>query len=58
MKTFEVTIRAIITKTFTCSAESENTAIEEATEQFHVGHEFDVPEKYEQEIVAIKTLED
>ena len=44
MKTYEVTIKATIIKTFTIKAESREAAIEQANETFHVGHEFDVPE--------------
>ena len=53
MKTYEVTIKATIIKTFTIEAESRETAIEQANETFHVGHEFDVPEDYEQDVVRV-----
>jgi hypothetical protein len=53
MKAYEVTIKATIIKTFTIEAESREAAIEEANETFNIGHEFDVPEKYEQDVVRV-----
>jgi hypothetical protein len=54
MKTYDITIRATITKTFTIEADSREAAIEDANEKFHVGHEFDVPEDYKQEVIRVE----
>jgi hypothetical protein len=56
MKTYEVTIKATIIKTLTIEAETREAAIEEANETFNIGHEFDVPEKYEQDVVRVSLL--
>jgi hypothetical protein len=56
MKTYEVTIKATLIKTLTIEAETREAAIEEANETFNIGHEFDVPEKYEQDVVRVSLL--
>ena len=53
MKTYEVTIKATLIKTLTIKAESREAAIEQANERFNIGHEFDVPEDYEQDVVRV-----
>ena len=53
MKTYEVTIRATITKTYTIEAEDVATAESAAHEVFIVTNEPDVLENYEQETIDV-----
>ena len=53
MKTYEVTIRATITKTYTIEAEDVATAELAAHEVFIATNEPDVPENYEQETIDV-----
>jgi hypothetical protein len=55
MKNFEVTIKAVITKTYNVQADDVDTAYELAHEKFSVLSD-DTPEHYEQETVDIKEI--
>ena len=55
MKTYEVTILARVTKTYTVEADSEDLAYELAHEQFSVLND-DVPERYEEETLDIREV--
>ena len=50
-KTYEVVIRATITKSYIVEAEDNDEAAEAACEMFNVNPEFDVPEDYQQEVL-------
>ena len=52
MKTYEVTIKATIIKTYTVNAENEDNAINIAHDYFTVQID-DAPERYEQETLEI-----
>ena len=52
MKTYDVTIKAIVIKTYTVEAEDEDEASLIAHEDFTVESD-DTPERYEQETVEI-----
>ena len=56
MKTYAVTIQAIITKDILVEAEDEDKAVEQAHEQFSVLNDGD-DEYYEQETLSIKERE-
>jgi hypothetical protein len=56
MTKYDVTIRAIITKTYTVEADTEHEAISIAHEIFTV-HADDTPEKFEQDVLSIKKAE-
>ena len=51
MKTYEVTIRATITKTYTIEASDNDEAANIAYEIFDIHNEPNVPEDYKQEII-------
>ncbi len=51
MKTYEITIRAKLTKTYTIEANSIEEAEATANDIFDIHNEPDVPENYEQEII-------
>ena len=53
MPKYDVTIRAIITKTYTVEADTENEAISNVHETFTVQAD-DTPENYEQDVLSIK----
>ena len=53
MQTYEITIRATITKTYTVEADDAATAEAVAHEIFVVTNEPDVPENYEQETIDV-----
>ena len=57
MKTYEVTIRAVITKTYTVDGETEDEAIETAHSIFSVANETGVPEDYEQDTEMVVLCE-
>jgi len=57
MKTYEVTIRATITKTYTIEAEDASTAETVAHEVFVVTNEQDIPESYDQETMDVELIE-
>jgi hypothetical protein len=52
MKTYEVTIKAIIVKTYTIEAESEAEALATANDVFSVEND-EAPEHYEQDTVDV-----
>lgn len=54
MKTYEITIRATLTKTYTVEAEDAATAECVAHEIFDIHNEPDVPENYEQETMDVE----
>lgn len=56
MKTYEVTIKAIIIKTYTIEAESEAEATEIGNEVFSVETD-EAPEQYEQDIIDVSEVE-
>lgn len=51
MKTYNVTIQATVTKTYTIEANSEETATEFANQCFSVLNEDGVEERYDQQII-------
>ena len=53
MKTYEITIRATLTKTYTVEAEDAATAESVAHEIFDIHNEPDVPENYKQETLDV-----
>jgi len=53
MKTYEVTIEAVIRKTYTVEAEDIQKAQEQAQEQFSVLNEPGVDEHYSQDILEV-----
>jgi len=57
MKTYQVTIRATVTKTYKVEADNEDVAYEEANIMFSVLNEDGVDENYEQEVLDIEELE-
>lgn len=57
MKEFDVTIRAIVTKTHRVEADTEDEAIETAHQIFSVNND-DTPEDYEQDTVSCKEVVD
>lgn len=56
MKTYNVTIRAVITKTLRVEAENEDAAISEAHERFSVLND-DTDETYEQDSLGWEEVE-
>ena len=56
MKTYEITIRATITKTYTIEADDAATAESIAHEVFVVQNESDIPESYEQETMDVEEI--
>jgi hypothetical protein len=57
MRTYKVTIRAIVTKTLTVKAKNKDDAYEAASEEFTVlcdGKNEDYEQRYEQYLVDIK----
>ena len=54
MKTYNVTIRAIVTKTYEVEAEDAGTAEVVAHEIFTVTNEADIAENYEQETMDVE----
>lgn len=57
MKTYEVTIRAVLTKTYTIEADDEATAEVAAHEIFDIHNEPDIPESYDQETLDVTQIE-
>ena len=55
MKTYDVTIKATVIKTYTVEAEDEEEASLSAHEAFTVESD-DTPERYEQEILDIREV--
>jgi hypothetical protein len=55
MKTYDITIRAMVTKTLRVEAEDEETACEEAHELFNV-YSGEAEERYEEETLNIKEV--
>ena len=55
MKTYNVTIRAVITKTYKVEAESADLATEQAHEIFSVLND-DTDESYEQDMLDVEEL--
>lgn len=53
MRTFEVTIEAVIRKTYRVEADDEQQAQEQAQEQFSVLNEPGVDEYYTQDVVEV-----
>ena len=57
MPTYEVTIRACVTKTLIVTADTQDEAYELAHDQFSVVHDPSIPEKYEEETLAVEEVE-
>lgn len=58
MKTFEVTIKAIVIKVLTVEAENEDEAKDKASDQFSASCSDDPePEHYEEEVQSVKEVE-
>lgn len=55
MKTFEVTVRMVVTKTYTVEAEDEDRAVEECYEIAGV-LEDGAPEDYQQDVLSVKEV--
>lgn len=53
---YEITIQAIVTKTYTVEADDEDAAIEEAHQIFTVLSD-DAPENYEQDVIEWSVVE-
>jgi hypothetical protein len=53
MRTFEVTIKAVIRKTYRVEAEDEQQAQQQAHEQFSVLNEPGIDEHYSQDVIDI-----
>ena len=56
MKTYNITIRATVTKTYKVDADNEDAAYEQANAMFSVLNESDVDEQYTQEVTDIEEL--
>ena len=56
MPTFDVTIRAVITKTYEVEAETQELAEQEAHEIFNVLNETGISEDYEQDTMNTELL--
>lgn len=56
MKTYEVTIRATVTKTYEVRAVNEESAEDLANDMFVVSYEGGVPERYAQDTLDIEEL--
>ena len=56
MKKYDVTVRAIVTKTYFVEAEDEDAAVDIAHETFSVLND-GIDENYDQDIVSIEELE-
>ena len=54
MKTYEVTIRATVTKTYEVRAVDEESAEDLANDMFDVSYEGGIPDKYAQETIEIR----
>ena len=54
MKTYQVTIRATVTKTYEVEADNEDAAYEEANSIFSVLNEDGIDENYQQEVIDIE----
>ena len=57
MKTYEVVIRATVTKAIIVNAKDKDTAEEEAHEYFNITQEVDQLENYQEEMLSIEELE-
>ena len=57
MKTYEVVIRATVTKAIIVNAKDKDAAEEEAHEHFNILHEVDQLENYQEEMLSIEELE-
>lgn len=51
---YNVTIQAIVTKTYTVEAEDQDQAYQLANERFVLAEEFDINEVYQQETLEIE----
>ena len=58
MPTYEVVVRATVTKTYTITATSRDEAVSQAHEQFSVLNEDDVPEDYNEDTVSAEKISD
>tara|TARA_R100001480_G_scaffold11022_3_gene19561 strand:+ start:1993 stop:2181 length:189 start_codon:yes stop_codon:yes gene_type:complete len=58
MKTYEVTIRATVTKTYEVRAINEDSAEDLANDMFDVSYERGIPDKYAQDTIEIREAED
>lgn len=54
MKTYQVTIRATVTKTYEVEADNADAACEEANSIFSVLNEDGIDENYQQEVIDIE----
>ena len=54
MKTYQVTIRATVTKTYEVEAENKDAAYEQANSIFSVLNEDGIDENYQQEVIDIE----
>ena len=54
MKTYEVTIRATVTKTYEVRAVNEDSAEDLANDMFDVSYERGIPDKYAQDTIEIR----
>jgi hypothetical protein len=55
---YNVTIQAIVTKTYTVEAEDQDQAYQLANERFVLAEEFDINETYQQETLEIEEAEE
>jgi hypothetical protein len=55
MPTYEIVIRATVTKTYVVEADTEDVACEQAHEIFNILND-DVPEDYNQETLSIERM--
>ena len=58
MKSYDITVRAIITKTLRVEANTQDEAVEIAHDLFDLHYEDDIPEDYDEETLEIKEVED
>jgi non-homologous end joining protein Ku len=55
---YNVTIQAVVTKTYTVDAEDQDQAYQLANERFVLAEEFDINEIYQQETLEIEEAEE
>jgi len=55
---YNVTIQAVVTKTYTVEAEDQDQAYQLANERFVLAEEFDINEIYQQETLEIEEAEE
>jgi hypothetical protein len=58
MKTYKVTIRMTVTKTYEVEAEDEQEARDDASVNASPQHEAGVPEDYDQEILEVEEVKE